>query len=58
MAALNTGFAERGGREVLENIRREIGSAKFSARYLQQPVPKSGNLIQLQWFRCYDKERR
>jgi predicted phage terminase large subunit-like protein len=47
--------AERGGREVLEKTKREIGSAKFSAQYLQQPVPKAGNLIQLQWFRRYDQ---
>ena len=47
---------ERGGLEVLENIKREIGSAKFSAQYLQNPVPKEGNLVKLEWFRRYDRE--
>jgi predicted phage terminase large subunit-like protein len=47
--------AERCGREELKRIKREIGNAKFNAQYLQRPVPKGGNLIQLQWFRQYDK---
>ena len=47
--------AERCGREELERTKREIGSSKFNAQYLQQPVPKAGNFIQLQWFRRYDK---
>jgi predicted phage terminase large subunit-like protein len=46
---------ERGGLEVLENIKREIGSSKFNAQYLQEPVPKEGNFIQRQWFMSYDR---
>jgi predicted phage terminase large subunit-like protein len=45
--------AERGSLEVLTNRQREMGSAKFSAQYLQEPVPKDGNFIQRQWFRWY-----
>jgi len=30
---------------VLEELRREMGSADFSAQYLQEPVPPSGNMI-------------
>lgn len=39
---------------VLEDIKREIGSAVFSAQYLQRPVPVEGNLIKWQWFQFYD----
>jgi hypothetical protein len=45
---------ERGGREELERIKREMGSAKFNTQYLQQPVPKAGNFIKLHWFRTYE----
>jgi predicted phage terminase large subunit-like protein len=39
---------------VLEELRREMGSADFSAQYLQEPVPPSGNMINWSWFRVYD----
>jgi predicted phage terminase large subunit-like protein len=39
---------------VLEQIRAEIGSLKFSAQYQQQPVPLEGNLVRREWFKPYD----
>lgn len=39
--------------ETLENIRREIGSAAFSAQYLQQPLPAEGNVVRAEWLRTY-----
>ena len=39
---------------VLEELRREMGSAHFSAQYLQEPVPPTGNLINWSWFQVYD----
>jgi predicted phage terminase large subunit-like protein len=45
--------AERGGFEVLENLKRDLGSSKFNAQCLQEPVPNGGNFILRQWFRWY-----
>jgi predicted phage terminase large subunit-like protein len=39
---------------VLEELKREMGSADFSAQYLQEPVPPTGNLINWSWFQVYD----
>jgi predicted phage terminase large subunit-like protein len=46
--------SEREGIAILEGIKRELGSQKFSAQYLQQPVPDGGNLIERKWFGSYD----
>jgi predicted phage terminase large subunit-like protein len=39
---------------VLEELKREMGSADFSAQYLQEPVPPSGNMINWSWFQVYE----
>lgn len=41
--------------EVLEGIRRELGSDIFSAQYQQSPVPPGGAMIKRAWLRYYDK---
>jgi predicted phage terminase large subunit-like protein len=46
---------ERESEEVLDRIKAEIGSLKFSAQYQQRPVPHEGNLIKRDWFRFYDQ---
>src|SRR4029077_11941738 len=46
--------ANRENREVLSQIKAEIGSLMFSAQYQQRPVPLEGNLIKREWFRYYD----
>jgi predicted phage terminase large subunit-like protein len=46
--------AERESKEVLDQIKVEIGSLMFSAQYQQRPVPLEGNLIRREWFRLYD----
>ena len=46
---------EREPREVLEQQRRIMGSAIFSAQYQQAPVPAEGNMVQRGWFRVYDE---
>jgi predicted phage terminase large subunit-like protein len=38
---------------VVERIRREVGSFMFSAQFLQQPVPVEGNMIRRSWFQWY-----
>ena len=40
--------------EVLDRLRRELGSADFSAQYLQQPVPPGGAMFQRAWIRRYE----
>ena len=44
----------RENREVLSQIKAEIGSLMFSAQYQQRPVPLEGNLIKRDWFRQYE----
>jgi predicted phage terminase large subunit-like protein len=46
--------SEREGIAILEGIKRELGSQKFSAQYLQQPVPDGGNAIKREWLGSYD----
>jgi predicted phage terminase large subunit-like protein len=45
---------EREPMEVLDRIKAEMGSLRFSAQYLQRPVPLEGNLIRRNWFQQYD----
>jgi predicted phage terminase large subunit-like protein len=46
---------DREPREVLNQLREELGSANFLAQYQQQPVPEEGNVLKWSWFRSYDK---
>ncbi len=41
---------EREPLSVLDELRAGMGSATFSAQYLQEPVPAGGNLVQWEWF--------
>lgn len=45
---------EREPRQTLDEMRADMGSEKFSAQYLQAPVPAIGNLIKAHWFKNYD----
>ena len=47
--------AERESRTILDQIKADMGSLKFSAQYQQRPVPLEGNLIRREWFRFYDQ---
>jgi predicted phage terminase large subunit-like protein len=40
--------------EVLERVKREIGSQRFAAQYLQEPVPDGGNAIKREWLQFYE----
>lgn len=44
---------EREPLEVLEEQKQLLGTAYFSAQYLQEPIPLEGNLIKHGWFRRY-----
>lgn len=44
---------EREPLEVLDNLRRALGSATFSAQYQQCPVPADGEVVKWGWFRRY-----
>ena len=37
-------------RNVLDQLRRDLGSTTFEAQYQQQPVPEDGGLIKWTWF--------
>jgi predicted phage terminase large subunit-like protein len=45
---------EREPRHVLDELKRELGSATFEAQYQQQPVPETGGCVQWGWFNTYD----
>lgn len=41
--------------EVLEQLKRTMGSYDFAAQYQQRPAPKGGGLVKWDWFRTYDE---
>ncbi|KAA2236441.1 phage terminase large subunit [Salinarimonas soli] len=41
--------------EVLERLRRNLGTLNFSAQYQQNPMPAGGNVIRREWLRHYDE---
>jgi predicted phage terminase large subunit-like protein len=45
----------REGCEVLDQLRRDLGSAVFAAQYQQDPVAPEGNMIRMEWFGTYDE---
>ncbi|TCJ41292.1 phage terminase large subunit [Parafrankia sp. BMG5.11] len=45
---------EREPLQVLDQIRRDLGSAIFSAQYQQSPTPADGDVIKMGWFKRYD----
>lgn len=46
---------ERESREVLDQLRRDLGPAVFAAQYQQDPVAPEGNLLRWEWFGTYDE---
>ena len=40
---------------MLDELREVMGSAAFSAQYLQKPVPVEGNMIKWEWFPRWSK---
>lgn len=46
--------SEREDAEVLDRVKRELGSQRFAAQYLQEPVPEGGNAIKREWLQFYD----
>ena len=47
---------EREPREVLDEMRRAMGSMHFAAQYMQDPMPPDGNLLHRDWLRFYKEE--
>ncbi len=46
---------EREPQEVLDRLRRTLGSMNFSAQYQQKPIPAGGNVIHREWLRYYEE---
>ena len=46
---------ERESLELLEELKGQMGSSRFYAQYLQQPIPAQGNLIRRREIREYDR---
>jgi predicted phage terminase large subunit-like protein len=42
-------------REVLDELKRSMGSLDFAAQYQQEPVADGGNLIKWNWLQFYDR---
>ena len=47
-------FPQREGEKELDQLRRDMGLAIFSAQYLQRPLSEEGLWIKRDWFRTYD----
>jgi predicted phage terminase large subunit-like protein len=45
---------EREPKEVLDEIKQNMGSVDFAAQYQQEPVPPGGHMINWSWFKFYD----
>src|SRR6185312_10538809 len=45
---------ERESLEVLEGLRRELGSDHFAAQYQQSPVPPGGAMVRREWLQYWD----
>jgi predicted phage terminase large subunit-like protein len=46
---------KRESQEVLNQLKRDLGSFNFSAQYLQCPLPLEGEIINWSWFPRYDE---
>jgi predicted phage terminase large subunit-like protein len=46
---------ERQSAEMLEALKRELGSLTFSAQYQQSPIPAEGNLVRREWLQFYEE---
>jgi predicted phage terminase large subunit-like protein len=46
---------DREDHDVLDGVRRYLGSLVFSAQYQQAPVPPEGNIVRREWLRYYDE---
>lgn len=46
--------AEREPLEILDQLKRDLGSAAFAAQYQQSPVPPSGNIFKTEWLKTYN----
>lgn len=49
---------EREPGSVLDDMVRELGEAKFSAQYLQEPVAPGGNMFRREWLRRFEEPLR
>jgi predicted phage terminase large subunit-like protein len=47
---------DREPQDVLDEMRRAIGSMNYAAQYMQDPVPPGGNVIQREWIRYFEHE--
>lgn len=48
---------ERESREILENLRQELGTYNFASQYQQSPIPPGGGLIKIHWFKHYEPDQ-
>jgi predicted phage terminase large subunit-like protein len=46
-------WPERFSKNILEGLRRDLGSLGFAAQYQQRPIPLGGNQFKKQWFKYY-----
>jgi len=40
---------------VLDDLKRQLGTSTFNAHYLQDPVPELGNMLKREWLKWYDQ---
>ncbi len=49
-------WPERFGKDVLDGLKRDLGSMGFAAQYQQRPVPAGGGQFKKLWFRYFTQE--
>jgi hypothetical protein len=49
-------WPERFSLETLKRLEKDMGKARFSAQYLQNPTPPGGNRLSREWFKTYNFE--
>jgi len=49
-------FPQRFDIDVLEGLRRELGSATFAMQYQQNPIAPEGSALRWEWFGTYDDQ--
>ena len=46
---------KREGRDVLDDVKRQLGAQMFNAHYLQDPLPDSGNMLYPNWLKWCER---
>lgn len=46
-------FEQRIDRDILNKLKRDLGSSAYASQINQDPIPSSGNMVKREWFKFY-----